>query len=232
MVDPIRVLSLNSCYDPWLPTLLRPDDTVIPTTVHGNRLESIIRAQPDVVVHNNFISSVLLRALRRAATDYNFRLVAIQHPQTWLEWQAQRQPIGLALQREASVNRWFLTQQEQLVESGKKLPPTLIILMPNYFMWAADSWTADLLAQVGVELQTPIQAGQLGQVGLAEVIRLRGEHIVFEGFSTHYSRGQDWLHHRALVDWSADKTVYKIKGEVAGCPATQAIQYLEAMQSE
>lgn len=231
-VESIRVLSLNPCYDQWLPKILEPDDKIIPTKAHGNRLESIIRAKPDAVVHNNFISSVLLRALQGAAVDYGFRLVAIQHPQTWGEWQAQGQMIGEALQRELTVSRWFSEQQQQLIASGARLPDAMTILMPNYFMWAEDSWTADLLKQVDVELLTPIKSGQLGQVGLAELLRLDTTSIVFEGFSEHYSRGQDWLHHQALRNWSADKVVYRVQGDIAGCPATQAIQYLEAMQSE
>lgn len=230
--EPLRVLSLNSCYDSWLPQVLETEDTVIPTSEHGNRLESIIRAQPDVVVHNNFISGVLLQALQRAATDYGFRLVAVQHPQSWQEWQEQGKAIGPALQREATVKQWFALQQEQLTETGNELPRTVAILMPNYFMWAADSWTADLLAQVGVELITPIQTGQLGQVGLAGVLRLETDHLVLEGFSEHYSRGQDWLHHRALRQWSSERQTSSIAGDIAGCPATQAIDYLEAIQSD
>lgn len=230
--EPLRVLSLNSCYDDWLPQLLEPEDTVIPTSEHGNRLESIIRAQPDVVVHNNFISALLLRALQRAATDYGFRLVAVQHPQSWQEWQEQSDTIGPALQREATVKQWFALQQQQLAQAGELLPRTVAILMPNYFMWAADSWTADLLAQVKVELITPIHSGQLGQVGLAAVLRLETEHLVLEGFSEHYSRGQDWLHHKALRQWSSERQTSSIVGEIAGCPATQAIDYLEAIQSD
>ncbi|RUO37909.1 hypothetical protein CWE22_11780 [Pseudidiomarina aestuarii] len=230
--EPLRVLSLNACYDDWLPQLLETKDTVIPSANHGNRLESIIRAQPDVIVHNNFISAVLLRALQRSATDFGFRLVAVKHPQSWQEWQEQGDAVGLALQRETTVQRWFALQQEQLTQAGKRLPRSVTILMPNYYMWAADSWVADLLAQVNVELVTPIQTGQLGQVGLASLLRLNTEHLVLEGFSEHYARGQDWMHHRALRQWSSERQTSSIAGDIAGCPATRAIHYLEAMQSD
>lgn len=229
---PLRVVSLNPCYDRWLPQVLNQNDTVIDTSAHGNRLEAIIRARPDAVVHNNFISPLLLNALQRSAQQHEFELVALRQPQTWAEWQQQVEQLGQQLQRQESTQLWFAAQQQRLLQLQNQLPPHVAILMPNYFMWAADSWVADLLAQVDSTLVTPIKQGQLGQVRLAEILRTDTDFLVLEGFSSHYSRGQDWLLHSAFRRWLAGRVVHQVSGTVASCPATQAIHYLEAMQRE
>jgi ABC-type Fe3+-hydroxamate transport system substrate-binding protein len=218
-----RVASLNLCYDSWLATVLPTDWQVIPTTVHGNRLEALIELQADFIIAGSFTDARLLQQLARISS-----LHVIQQPNDFAEWQTEVRRFGHFIGHSERSEQWLQQQQTDLQDLSAKLQEVLII-MPNYYTWAQDSWVAQLLSRFSVTLVSPYQRGYLGQLRLEQLLALSAQRVVFEGFSYNYSRGQDWLYHPAVQRWLTDRDVGSIAAATASCPAVNAVDYLQQL---
>ena len=218
-----RVASLNICYDAWLAQLLPTDWQVVPTSVHGNRLEALMTLQPDLIVAGSFTDQRLLQALRPVAP-----LHVLQQPNTYEQWQHEVTRLGEFLQQPQMAQHWLQQQQQQLQQLTASITDVLII-MPNNYTCAQDSWASALLRHFSIALVSPIESGYVGQLRLEALFRLAPQRVVFEGFSQHFSRGQDWLHHSALRHWLQGKTVTTISADIASCPAVNAVAYVQQL---
>jgi len=218
-----RVVSLNRCYDQWLTELLPANWQVIATTAHGNRLEALIALEADFIVASSFTDSRLLHQLSTVSTVH-----VLQQPNDYSQWQYEVRRLGQQLQLSAATEQWLQRQHTELMQLRSNLSEVLII-MPNYYTWAHDSWVANLLKSLQIELISPLQQGQVGQLRLEQLIELSAERVVLEGFSEDYSRGQDWRYHPAVQRWLELSRVTEISAEIAACPAVNAVAYLQQM---
>ncbi|CAI8152672.1 MAG: Uncharacterised protein [Pseudidiomarina mangrovi] len=221
-----RVASLNICYDAWLVELLPADWQVVPTSEHGNRLEALMILQPDLIVAGSFTDQRLLQALQTVAP-----LHVLQQPNNYQQWQSEVARLGEFLQQPQMAQAWLHHQQQQLQQLTADVSEVLII-MPNNYTWANDSWASALLRHFSVTLVTPIENGYIGHLRLESLFSLSSQRVVFEGFSGHFSRGQDWLHHPALRRWLQAKTVTAISADIASCPAVNAVAYVQQLLGE
>jgi len=218
-----RVASLNPCYDSWLPTLLPADWQVIATTVHGNRLEALIELQPDFIIAGSFTDPRLLQQLARISS-----LHVIQQPNDYAQWQTEVRRLGTFVGHPETAEQWLLQQQAQLLRLSSQLQEVLII-MPNYYTWAQDSWVAQLLSNFSVTLVSPFKQGYLGQLRLEQLLTLSAQRVIFEGFSYNYSRGQDWLYHPAVQRWLNHREISSVSAAIASCPAVNAVAYMQQL---
>lgn len=218
-----RVVSLNRCYDHWLSELLPANWQLVATTVHGNRLETLIALQADYIIASSFTDPRLLQQLSTVSTVH-----VLQQPNDYSQWQYEVRRLGQQLQLSAATEQWLQRQHAELMQLSSSLSEVLII-MPNYYTWAHDSWVANLLKSLDINLVSPVQQGQVGQLRLEQLIQLSAERVVFEGFSDAYSRGQDWRYHPAVQRWLEPRRVTSISAAVAACPAINAVAYLQQM---
>lgn len=218
-----RIASLNPCYDDWLPQLVPNDWLVVPTTEHGNRLEQLIMLQPDYIVAGSFTNARLLQQLAQRSP-----LHVIQQPNNLRQWQVEVRALGAFLGQSDRAEQWLLQQQVELQQLSAGLSEVLIV-MPNYYTWAQDSWVAQLLNSFSVNLVSPFDQGYIGQLRLEQLMTLSTQRVVFEGFSQHYSRGQDWLYHPAVQTWLEGRTLGSITAATASCPAVNAVAYLQQL---
>lgn len=221
-----HVVSLNVCYDAWLPQLLPAHWQVSPTTEHGNRLEALIALQPDYIVAGSFTDARLLQQLAELSPVH-----VIQQPNDYQQWRREVLRVGEFLQQPEQAEHWLAQQQQQLTALSAELSEVLII-MPNYYTWAQDSWAAQLLKRFSVRLISPYERGYLGQLRLEQLLSIEVERVVFEGFSQSYSRGQDWLYHGAVQRWLAERKVGSIAASVASCPAVNAVAYMQQLVAQ
>lgn len=220
-----KVVSLNPCYDAWLPQWLPADWQVLPTTEHHQRLETIISWQPDWVIAGSFSSPRL-----RAQLQSHAEVVVVQQPLRWQQWQQQLQQLGDALGLQQPLQQWASEQQQQLMQL-RGTPERWLLLMPNFYSWGQQSWQADVLAQLDIELLHP-DAVVIRQLRLEQLLRLQPDRVILEGFSERYSRGQDWLVHQAFLQFLATREVQTVSADIASCPAVRVVDYVKAMRGQ
>lgn len=220
-----RLVSLNRCHDVWLAQWLPERFTLLTSDVHGGRLERIISLKPDYVLHNQFARKSLIEGLKR----HHIATVMLPQPNSWQQWQSDLIELGKALAVETELRQWQVQQQQSLLQASKQLPQQLMILMPNQYTWASDSWVASLLRQFERELLTPIGSGQIGQLSLETILNMDPNLLILEGFSQDYARANDWRWHSLVRTWIEQRKVHLVTGPIASCPATQAVKYIRAM---
>lgn len=218
-----KLASLNGCYDDWLSELVPASWTVYSTRDHGNRLETLMALQPDYIVAGSFTDARLLGQLAKLSA-----LHVITQPNDYRQWQSEVRDLGEFLGLSTNVQAWLAAQQQAL-EQLTRGTSRVIIVMPNYYTWAHDSWAGQLLQHFSVTLVSPVERGYLGQLRLEQLLGLSADRVVFEGFSSSYSRGQDWLFHPAVQAWLADKELAHVSATVASCPAVQALSYMQQL---
>lgn len=218
-----RVASVNPCYDQWLAELLPAHWQLVKTTEHGNRLEALTLLQADFIIAGSFTDPRLLQQLTSVSTVH-----VLQQPDDYVQWQAEVRRLGQKLQQTAATEHWLKRQHAELMQLSSS-SSELLIVMPNYYTWAQDSWVADLLHTFSIKLISPFSQGQIGQLRLEQLIQLSAERVVFEGFSEAYSRGQDWRYHPAVQRWLGARQVTAVSAAVAACPAVNAVVYLQQL---
>ncbi|KFZ30130.1 hypothetical protein IDSA_11810 [Pseudidiomarina salinarum] len=216
-----RVISLNPCYDDWLPKWLPASSEVIPSSAHQNRLETIIALKPTVVVAGSFTDHRLLTALREFS-----QIVVIQQPSDWIQWHQEVLSAGALLGQQGAARQWLEQQQHELREVAAGSRDSVLFVMPNQYTWGPDSWAANLLNDYQIPFITSLTHGQLGQLRLEQLLTLAPDRVVLEGFSDDYARAQDWLWHSAVSSWLDGRQRSFVEPELAGCPAVKAVDYL------
>lgn len=223
---PVTVVSLNPCFDTWLPQWLPNDWEIIPTTAHGNRLEQVLLAQPDYVVYGTFTHARLVNQLAR-----HTQMVLVEQPQTWAQWQRTVAEAATTMAIAERGQAWLEQQQDQLSQLPN-MQQSVLVLMPNQYAWGGASWLAQLFAKQQIRWISLHQDLVLYQLNLEQLLKLNPELIVLEGFAKPYARANDWLWHSALTPWLQQRQVRSIPTAVSGCPATRAVDYLQAVVGE
>ncbi|WP_404409901.1 hypothetical protein LG272_05175 [Pseudidiomarina marina] len=215
-----RLVSLNPCFDDWVPQWLPANWEFIPSTAHGNRLERVLRASPDVVLYGTYTNPRLVAQL--TATT---RAVLVEEPNTWMQWQQTLQQVGVALNLEQPLQSWQQQQQEQLAQLPSLIESVLVI-MPNQYSWGGESFIVDMLRTNQITVVVADESNQLVQLNLEQLLQLKPERVVLDGFSNDYARANEWLWHGALSPWLAKRKVVQIPSTVSGCPAQRALEYI------
>ncbi len=216
-----RVVSLNPCYDDWLALWLPASSEVLPSTVHQNRLETIVALKPGVVVAGSFTDHRLLKALQEFT-----EIIVIRQPSDWTQWQQEVLNAGASLGQQDAARQWLAQQRQDLLEVAAGSRQSVLFVMPNQYTWGPDSWIANLLSDHQIPFITPLSGGQLGQMAIEQLLTLTPDRVVLEGFSDEYARAQDWLWHSAVSDWLTERQLSVVAPELAGCPAVKAVDYL------
>lgn len=215
-----RLVSLNPCFDAWIPQWLPTSWDFVPSTAHGNRLERILAAQPDVVLYGTYTNARLVAALDEAT-----QIVLVDEPNSWSQWQRSLTTVGEALQLEDELSRWA-AKQEQRMLVGKNFQQNLLIIMPNQYSWGGRSFIVDMLRHHGVSVNVADEDAALVQIRLEQLIQMQPQRVVLDGFASNYARANDWLWHNALQPWLQQRQVVQIPSELSGCPAQRADDYL------
>lgn len=219
-----RLVSINPCFDSWLPQWVDDSWQVVPSTTHGNRLEQIIALAPQRVVAGSFVG----RQLRLALQEHT-QLTTMPYVANWRDWRAAVLELGAQLGQLQYAEAW-LTQQEQALQELhlQDLGETLV-LMPNGFTWGKQSWIYQLLERQGVYLSVLSGKNDLVRLNLEEVLQSNPDTVILEGFSDRYARAHDWLWHDGLQDWLAQRRVIEVNGEVSSCADSRAVEYLQIL---
>ncbi|RUO51787.1 ABC transporter substrate-binding protein [Pseudidiomarina homiensis] len=221
------IVSLNPCFDDWLPQWLGEGIEVVTTQTHGQRLEAILLHEPDSVVAGSFVNRSL-----RLALEARVKLVTIPYVTTTDQWDAALQQLGQELQHETQLQHWRGKQRRQLQRFNLQALGEVLVLMPNAYTWGLDSWVAHLLQQRGATLSPLMGDGQLLRLSLEEVLLTQPDTVILEGFSSDYARAHDWLWHRAMQDWLTQRQVVEVNGAIAGCSDLRAVDYLKSIRSD
>lgn len=222
--DNQRLVSINPCFDSWLPQWVDGSWQVIPSTAHGNRLEQIIALAPERVVAGSFVG----RQLRLAVQEHT-QLTTMPYVADWQDWRAAVLELGTQLGQLQHAKAW-LTQQERVLHDLQlnELGETLV-LMPNGFTWGQQSWIYQLLERQGVDLSPLSGTKDLVRLSLEEVLQSNPDTVILEGFSDRYARAHDWLWHDGLQDWLAQRRVLEVDGNVSSCADIRAVEYLQIL---
>lgn len=214
-----RIVSLNPCFDAWVPQWLPSTHEFIKSDQHGNRLERLLALQPDVILYGTYTNRRLVAELKKTTLA-----IEVTEPNTWQQWQDTLVELGRQLHLGGELGQWAKQQQQQLSDvtvSNK----SILLVMPNQYSWGENSFAVNLLRNFGAkavvtETQTTIQ-----QVTLEQLIHTQPERVVLDGFSDHYARANEWLWHNALQSWLAKRQLRHIPTTVSGCPAQRAVEY-------
>ena len=221
------IVSLNPCFDDWLPQWVDEHTQVVPTTVHGQRLEAILQQQPDVVLTGSFVNRSL-----RLALEARVELVTMPYVTTREAWDEALDDLAQQLQQEQQLQQWRDAQQRQLQHVDLASLGKVLVLMPNAYTWGQNSWVAELIQSQNGQLSPLMGAGQLVRLSLEQVLLSTPDTVILEGFSQDYARAHDWLWHRAVQDWLTKRRVLEVSGDIAGCSDIRAVDYLQSLMSE
>lgn len=221
------IVSLNPCFDDWLPQWLDERNQFVPTTAHGQRLEAILQQQPDVVLTGSFVNRSL-----RLALEARVELVTMPYVTTREAWDEALDDLAQQLQQEQQLQKWREAQQRQLQHVDLASLGKVLVLMPNAYTWGENSWVADLIQSQNGQLSPLMGAGQLVRLSLEQVLLSTPDTVILEGFSQDYARAHDWLWHRAVQDWLTKRRVLEVSGDIAGCSDIRAVDYLQSLMSE
>jgi ABC-type Fe3+-hydroxamate transport system substrate-binding protein len=216
-----RLVSLNPCFDEWAPQWLPETWEFIPSTAHGNRLERVLRTNPDIVLYGTYTNPRLVSQLTAAT-----RTVLVKEPNTWVQWQETLTHVGGELQLEQSLQSWKRQQQRQLAQLPK-LTESVLVIMPNQYSWGGGSFIVNMLRANDIPVLVADESQQLVQISLEQLIQLKPLRVVLDGFSSDYARANEWLWHSALKPWLTARRVVQIKPTVSGCPAQRAVEYMQ-----
>ncbi|MDN7128137.1 hypothetical protein [Pseudidiomarina terrestris] len=222
-----RVVSINPCFDDWLPQWLAPAWQVVPSTEHGNRLEQIVALKPDYVVAGSFVGRQL-----RLALQERVQLTTVPYVADWSAWREAVLQLGLELEQKYQAEQWLARQEAALASYDLRSLGNTLILMPNGFTWGGQSWIYQLLQQHQLQLSPLSGSGDLVRLNLEQVLQSEPDTVILEGFSTEYARAQDWLWHDGLQDWLIQRRVIEVDGQVASCAATRALDYLQQLSRQ
>ncbi|WP_417691300.1 hypothetical protein [Pseudidiomarina sp.] len=218
------IVSLNPCFDDWLPQWVDEQSQVVPTTAHGQRLEAIIQQQPDVVLTGSFVNRSL-----RLALETRVELVTVPYVTTRAEWHKALDDLAIQLQQKQELQKWRDAQQRQLQGFDLANLGNVLVLMPNAYTWGQNSWVAELIQSHNGQLSPLMGTGQLVRLSLEEVLLSTPDTVILEGFSLDYARAHDWLWHRAVQDWLTERRVLEVSGDIAGCSDIRAVDYLQSL---
>lgn len=216
-----RLVSLNPCFDEWVPQWLPETWEFIPSTTHGNRLERVLRTAPDIVLYGTYTNPRLVSQLTAAT-----RTVLVEEPNTWAQWQQTLEYVGMNLQLEQPLQSWAHQQQRQL-DKLPKLTESVLVIMPNQYSWGGGSFIVNMLRANDIPVLVADESHQLVQISLERLIQLKPERVVLDGFSSDYARANEWLWHGALKPWLAARHVVQIEPTASGCPAQRAVEYMQ-----
>lgn len=215
-----RVVSLNTCFDEWAPQWLPSSWEFIASSVHGNRLERVLAAQPDYVLYGTYTNARLVRELQQATTA-----VHVVEPNTWSQWQEALRALGTELALETEINQWAIGQQ-QAMNKPVAAKQQILVVMPNQYSWGGASFIVNMLRQHGVSVMVKDEHLSLVQISLEQLIQLNPQRVILDGFSSDYARANDWLWHSALRPWLNARQVVQIDTDLSSCPAQRAHEYL------
>lgn len=215
-----RLVSLNPCFDEWVPQWLPASWEFIPSTAHGNRLERVLRASPDVVLYGTYTNSRLVSQLSKST-----HAVLVEEPNTWMQWRLTLKNLGEELNLEQSLQSWSAQQNAQLARLPN-LSKSVLVIMPNQYSWGGESFIADMLRANDIPVMVASESHQLVQIDLEKLVELQPDRVVLDGFSQNYARANEWLWHSALQPWLRERDVVQIPSAVSGCPAQRAADYV------
>lgn len=218
------IVSLNPCFDDWVPQWLAADVTFLPTTTHGQRLEAIVQKQPDIVLAGSFVGRAL-----RIALEQRVSVVTVPYVTSVAEWDQALSELAQTLDHETQLERWREAQQRQLERIDLSALGQTLVLIPNAYTWGRDSWVAALLSQQGARLSPLMADGELLRLSLESVLMSSPDTVILEGFSTAYARAHDWLWHDAVQHWLAQRKVLEVSGDIAGCADSRAVDYVQSL---
>lgn len=224
--DKQRLVSINPCFDNWLPQWVDDSWQVVPSTAHGNRLEQIIALAPDRVVVSSFVG----RQLRLALQEHS-QVTTMPYVADWQDWRAAVLDLGTQLGQRHHAEVWLTEQEHVLRELDLKELGETLVLMPNGFTWGQQSWIYQLLARQGVHLSALSGKSDLVRLNLEEVLQSNPDTIILEGFSDRYARAHDWLWHDGLQDWLVQRRVIEVDGNVSSCADSRAAEYLQILHN-
>lgn len=216
-----RLVSLNPCFDDWVPQWLPETWEFIPSINHGNRLERVLRTNPDIVLYGTYTNQRLVSQLSVAT-----RAVLVEEPNTWAQWQQTLHDIGTDLQLEHVLQSWERQQRRQLAQLPK-LTESILVIMPNQYSWGGQSFIVNMLRANDISVLVADESHQLVQISLEQLIQLKPDRVVLDGFSNDYARANEWLWHSALKPWLAARHVIQVPSTVSSCPAQRAVEYMK-----
>ncbi|MGQ4277656.1 hypothetical protein ACQ5ES_11460 [Pseudidiomarina sp. E22-M8] len=221
-----RLVSINPCFDDWLPQWVEHAWHVIPSSDHGNRLEQVLALEPDRVVAGSFVG----RQLRLALQEHT-QLTTMPYVANWQDWRAAVLRLGAELKQSSNAEAWLRTQEQALQELNLNGLNETLVLMPNGFTWGRKSWIYQLLEGQGVRLSALSGENDLVRLSLEDVLQSNPSTVILEGFSDRYARAHDWLWHDGLQDWLAQRRVIEVAGDLSSCADSRAIEYLRILHN-
>lgn len=221
-----RLVSINPCFDNWLPQWVGQPWHIVPSTAHGDRLEQIIALRPTRVLAGSFVG----RQLRLALTERT-AVSTLPYVTHWQQWREAVNTLGQTLGQAPQARRWLLSQEQQMAQLELQGLGETLVLMPNGYTWGEQSWVHQLLTQQSVRLSPLAGSQELVRLNLEQVLQSQPDTVILEGFSTRYARAHDWLWHDGLQGWLTDRRVIEINAKLAGCSTVRALDYLQQLQS-
>ncbi|MBR9908651.1 MAG: ABC transporter substrate-binding protein [Gammaproteobacteria bacterium] len=214
-----RIVSLNPCFDEWVPQWLPSTHEFIASDQHGNRLERLLALQPDVILYGTYTNRRLIAELKKTTIA-----IEVAEPNTWQQWQETLVDLGRQLHLDSELAQWAKQQQQQLRDVTVS-NQSILFVMPNQYSWGEHSFAVNLLRSFGARTLVTETQTTIHQVTLEQLIHTQPERVVLDGFSGHYARANEWLWHNALQPWLAKRQLRHIPTPVSGCPAQQAVGF-------
>ena len=203
---PLRISSLNQCYDALfqqLPGQSAAALLVQPTAEHGGRIENILRFQPDLILANPFTNPLLVNALQ--AQDSRVEILPEADSLAGVEafFQQLSQLTGI----EFPVN----TRQLPQLFAGQRV----LMLQANHYSFAADTLWNELVEALGGENVAP--GSGLVTVLPEQVLRLEPDLIIVLRHGDFALAARNLLH-GALAPMLKERAV-EVDTDVVGCMA-------------
>ena len=199
--EPLHITSLNQCYDTLFAQSAAP--VVQPTTVHGGRIENILRFKPDLVLANRFNDPLLMDALRAQ----QLQVETLPEPNSLAGVSALMQ----ALAQLTGVELHFETEQLPQLFAGQRV----LMLQANHYSLAADTLWDGLVTALGGNNVAP--GSGLVTVLPEHVVRLDPDLIVVLGHTGFALAARNTLH-GALSSLLATRAI-EVDAQLVGCMA-------------
>lgn len=203
---PFHITSLNQCYDTLFDQASARAGAELmlqPTTVHGGRIENILRFKPDLVLANRFNDPLLINALRAQSV----RVETLPEPDSLAE------VSGLLQQLEQLTGSHLSFNADQLPQlfAGQRV----LMLQANHYSLAADTLWDELVTALG---GTNVAPGTgLVTVLPEQVLRLDPDLIVVLRHSGFALAARNLLH-GALSPLLSTRAI-EVDADLVGCMA-------------
>ena len=208
---PMRISSLNQCYDALFQQHARSGLQVQPTAEHGGRIERILRFQPDLVLANRFNNPLLVNALQAQEQ----RVEILPEPASLGEVDDFFQQLGQLTGIPFPMNR---DQLPQLFAAQR-----VLMLQANHYSFGADTLWNELVEALGGHNVAP--GSGLVTVLPEQVLRLDPDLIVVLGHADFALAARNLLH-GALAPLLNERAV-AVDADLVGCMAQRVDALIE-----